>query len=97
MAFWGNKPRRAIRCVSQAEIVNFSGFSYMLTDTRTNGHTYRDARTHLKTLKRFQNKEMFCMAQNSVGAIKPHIYLCPSNSDVIRYAPAIIVSDFDYS
>ena len=34
-----NKPRRAIRCVSQAEIVVFGGFSLMLTDGRTDGRT----------------------------------------------------------
>ena len=55
-----NKPGRVIRCVSQAEIVVFGDFSFMLTDGHTDGRTdtrtygrtdrpsYRDARTHLK-------------------------------------------------
>ena len=34
-----NKPGRAIRCVSQAEIVLFGGFSLMLTDGHKDGRT----------------------------------------------------------
>ena len=56
LAYDVNKPRRAIRCVLQAEIIVFVGFSLMVTDGRTYGWTdgrtdrpsYRDARTHLK-------------------------------------------------
>ena len=33
------KPGRVIRCVSQAEIFVFDGFSLMVTDGRTSGHT----------------------------------------------------------
>ena len=32
-----NKPRRAIRCALQAEIVGFGGFTCTLTDIRTDG------------------------------------------------------------
>ena len=43
-----NKPGRVIRCVSQAEIVFFGGFSLMLTDGYTDGRT--DTRTDGETL-----------------------------------------------